>query len=93
LPNRDYWLAAEHRDSVRDRLSSFAALFFGLTLLVILAGFELAVSANFRQPIVFQAQVMIPILAGFIIVSLIMLFRLARSFQSPPAGGQAHRSS
>jgi len=81
LPNRSYWLAAEHRDATLDRLSSFAAMLFGIILLVILAGFELAVSANLHQPVIFQAQVMVPIIVGFIIVSLVMLFWLARSFQ------------
>jgi uncharacterized membrane protein len=85
LPNREYWLAPERRDATVERLSSFGAMLFGVILLVIQAGFELAVSANLRTPIVFDAQLMIPIMiASFIVIGL-MLFWLTKSFQRPPS--------
>lgn len=90
LPNRSYWLAAEHRAAISDRLSSFAAMLFAIILLTILAGFELAVSANLQQPVIFQAQIMVPIMVGFLIVSLLMLFWLVRSFQIPTEKDEAH---
>ncbi len=51
MPNREYWLAPEHRDEIMDRMSSFVAMLFGIVLVGIQAGFELAVSANLHQPI------------------------------------------
>jgi hypothetical protein len=51
MPNREYWLAPEQRYATVDRLSSFAAMLFGITLIVIQAGFELAVYANLQKPI------------------------------------------
>jgi len=51
MPHPEYWLAPERRDKTIDRLSSFAAILFGIVLLGVRAGFELAVSANLHQPI------------------------------------------
>jgi uncharacterized membrane protein len=83
MPNREYWLAPERRDETVDRLSSFGAMMFGIILLVIQAGFELAVSANLRTPIFFNARLMIPIMvASFVLIGL-MLFWLVISFRRP----------
>jgi type IV secretory pathway TrbD component len=66
-----------------DRLSSFGAALSTIIFLVIQAGFELAVSANLQKPILFGAQVMVAFIAGFIILSFVMLIWLARSFRLP----------
>jgi uncharacterized membrane protein len=84
MPNREYWLAPEKRNETLERLSSFLALVSGIILLVIQAGFELAASANLQKPIVFNAQLMIPIMAasfiliGGLLIWLIVSFRLPR---------------
>lgn len=83
MPNREYWLSPENRDAIIDRMSSFNAALFTIILLVIQAGFELAVSANLQKPIVFAAQFMVPVIVGFFILSFMMLFWLVRSFQIP----------
>jgi uncharacterized membrane protein len=81
MRNREYWLSPERRADTVNRLSSFGAALFTIVLLVIQAGFELAVSANLHQPIVFAAPIMLSLIAGFIILSLAMLFWLGRSFR------------
>jgi hypothetical protein len=83
MPNREYWLSPERREATIDRFSYFGAALFALILVVIQAVFELAVSANLHEPIVFAAPIMVPIIIGLIIVSFIMLFRLSRSFRLP----------
>jgi uncharacterized membrane protein len=83
LPNREYWYSPERRDATVDRLSSFAAALFALILLGIQAAFELAVSANLHEPIVFAAQMMAPVIIGIFVLSFLMLFWLARSFRLP----------
>ena len=83
LRHREYWLSPERRAATLDRLSSFGAALFTIILLVIQAGFELAVSANLQKPIVFGAQIMVAFIVGFIILSFVMLFWLARSFRLP----------
>jgi len=83
VPNREYWLAPEHRDEVIDRMSSFAAMLFGTILMGIQAGFELAVSANLHQPIVFKAGLMWAVVGGLFVVNGLLLFWLITSFRVP----------
>ena len=83
MPNREYWYAPERREATVDRLSSFAAALFALILLGIQAGFELAVSANLHKPIIFAAQIMVPVMIGIFILSFMMLFWFTRSFRFP----------
>ena len=83
IRHREYWLSPERRAATVDRLSSFGAALSTIILLVIQAGFDLAVFANLQKPIVFTAQVMTPLIAGFIILSLAMIFWLGRSFRLP----------
>ncbi len=83
IRHREYWLSPERRTNTVDRLSSFGATLSTIILLVIQAGFELAVSANLEKPILFGAQIMVAFIAGFIILSFVMLFWLGRSFRLP----------
>src|SRR5574341_86209 len=83
LPHREYWLAPQRRGETVQRLSSFAAMMFGVILLVVQAGFELAVYANLGTPVHFNAGLMIPIMAAAFVVIGLMVFRLVSSFRLP----------
>ena len=83
IRHREYWLSSERRADTVNRLSSFGAALSTIIFLVIQAGFELAVSTNLQKPVVFAAQIMAPLIAGFIILSLVLLFWLGRSFRLP----------
>ena len=84
MPNREYWLAPERRDETIGRLTSFAAMMFGIILLAVQAGFELSVKANLQTPIVFNAQwMLLTMTVAFIAIGL-MLFLLIASFRLPP---------
>lgn len=83
MPNREYWLAPEHRDEIMDRMSSFVAILFGIVALGVQAGFELAVSANLHQPIHFDAQAMLMVIAGLLVSTPLMLVWLTISFRVP----------
>jgi len=83
LPNRDYWLVPEHHDALMENLSSFGFALFGGILLVVQLGFELSTYANLQAPVHFSAQIMLPVIAGFMIFSVVMLFLLTRSFRIP----------
>ena len=85
LPNRAYWIAPEHRKQTISLLGSFAALLFGFILLTIQAGFELAVSANLHQSIHFDAQSMLVVMGGFVVIAILMLVGLTISFRIPPS--------
>jgi uncharacterized membrane protein len=82
-PNREYWLAPEHRDEMIENLSSFGFALFGAILLVVQVGFEQSVNANQQQPVHFAAQIMLPFIAGFLIFSFVLLFLLTRTFMHP----------
>ena len=87
MPNREYWLASpDRRESVSDRLSSFGSALSALILLVMQAGFELSFSANLQRPVVFAAQLMVPVIVGFFLLSFLLLFQLGRSFRQPDHG-------
>jgi serine/threonine-protein kinase len=83
MPNREYWLAPERHAEIRERLSSFASILFGLILLLVHVVFELAVSANLQQPIMFNAQLMIPVMISFFIGIGALLVWLGISFHRP----------
>ena len=83
IPNREYWLAPERRQDTLDRIGAFGAALFTIVLVVVQAGFELSVSANLQTPIVFAAQLMVPMIVGFCVLSLALLFWLLRSFRLP----------
>jgi uncharacterized membrane protein len=83
MPNREYWLAPEHWDEIMDRMSSFVAILFGIVALGVQAGFELAVSANLHQPIHFDAQTMLMVIAGLLVTTPLMLVWLTISFRVP----------
>lgn len=85
MPNREYWLAPERHAEIRERLSSFASILFGMILLLVHIVFELAVSANLQQPIIFNAQLMVPVMISFFIAIGAMLVWLVMSFRRPPS--------
>ena len=89
LPNREYWLPPERRAETVDRLSSFAAMMFGVILLAIQAGFELSTYANFQTPIIFNAQWMLMVLSISIVLIALMLFQLRASFRLPSSNDRA----
>jgi uncharacterized membrane protein len=82
-PNRAYWLVPEHHDQMVENLSSFGFALFAAILLVVQVGFELAIYGNLQKPIIFSAQLMLPVIAGFFIYSFVLLFLLTRSFRRP----------
>ena len=83
MPNRDYWLAPDRRAESMARLSDFGFMMFGIILLTIQAGFEIAAYANLRVPIWFNAQLMGVVTAFAVVLIVILLLRLLYSFQRP----------
>ena len=83
LPNREYWLAPERRVVTVNRLSSFAAMVFGVIILVVQAAFELTAYANLQTPIIFNAQWMLMVMIVSIVLIGLMLIQLRISFRLP----------
>ncbi len=83
MPHREYWLAPERRAGTVERLNSFGAILFGITLLAVQAGFEISAYANLKTPIVFNAALMMAIMAASLVLVLAMLVLLVLSFRLP----------
>jgi len=83
VPHREYWLSPERRQDTLDRIGAFGAALFAIILLVIQAAFELSVSANLQTPVVFAAQLIVPMIVGFLVLSFMLLFWFIRSFRLP----------
>lgn len=86
LPNREYWLAPDRRAATVLKMRSFLEVLFSAILLVMLIGFELAVSANLQTPIVFNAGLMGLAIAGMVLFSLLSLVWLMWSFRIDSSG-------
>lgn len=83
MPNREYWLAPERRAETVGRLSSFAAMVFGIILLVIQAAFEISAYANLQMPIMFNAHLMSMVMVAAVVLIGLMLIQLVISFRLP----------
>jgi len=83
IPNREYWLAEEHRAETLYRLSSFGASLFGIIILTMQAAFELAAYANLRTPIHFDSQQMLIVMTGSLIGIFGLLAWMIFSFRLP----------
>jgi len=87
VPNREVWIAPEQRRNTKRKIGTFFDAIFSCILILIHVIFELAVSANLQDPIHFSAALIIPLIAGFFIFTIGMLFWLISSFHNPPASG------
>jgi uncharacterized membrane protein len=85
MPNREYWFSTARRGETVGRLSSFAAMMFGVILLAIHAGFEISAYANLQMPILFNVQLMLGVMTTSFIIIGVMLVQLMLSFRLPPS--------
>jgi uncharacterized membrane protein len=83
MPNREYWLSLGQRGETVGRLSSFAAMMFGVILLAIQATFEISSYANLQTPILFNTQLMFMVMTVSFIMIGVMLLQLMLSFRLP----------
>ncbi len=83
IPNREYWLSSAQRSVMLKRLGTFIEVLFISILIVVHAGFELAVFANLHFPIMFSPQYMLAFIIGFVVFSLFQLIWLISSFRIP----------
>ncbi len=83
MPNRNYWLSPDRRTATVERLGSFLDSLFSVIMLATLAGFELAVAANLRTPIFFDARLMGLAIAGMTVFAILSLVWLIWSFRIP----------
>jgi uncharacterized membrane protein len=86
LPNKDYWLAPEHRAETMEFLTTHFAWFGCAVFLIVILTFDYAVQSNLHPdhpPDVFR---MWYILAGFTTFMAVWITRLLRRFLRPLQG-------
>ena len=83
LPNKNYWLAEEHREETRRKLGSlmaeFGAAFFAFFLAVSL----LVLDANRSDPVVLNEPLFLGALVVFLGFTLFWTVRIYRAFRVP----------
>ena len=82
LPNRDYWLAPERRESTMTYIASTMSWFGCGLLFVLISGGFLALRANLTREHHFDSGAMLVVLGSFLFFLLLLIGRLVRHFQS-----------
>lgn len=84
LPNRDYWLAPERLPKTVEYLQR-QFLWYGIvTLVLLMAVFQLVVAANAVQPARLNVQRLGWLLASYIAFIIVWAWSLWRTFSRPP---------
>lgn len=84
LPNREYWLAHERREKTIEYLQR-QFLWYGIvTLLLLMAVFQLVVEANRHMPAVLDSTRLVWLLIGYVAFIIVWGWALWRRFARPP---------
>jgi uncharacterized membrane protein len=83
LPNKEYWLAPEHRAETFAYFESFFAWFGCAFLLVEVSAMGLAMRANFETPPVLPTGPIVSVIAGFVLFNVAAVIMMLRRFSTP----------
>ena len=84
LPNREYWLASERREKTIDYLQR-QFLWYGIvTLLLLMAVFQLVVDANRHTPALLDSTRLVWLLIGYVAFIIVWGWSFWRRFARPP---------
>jgi uncharacterized membrane protein len=84
LPNKNYWLAPEHREDTWRYISTFMAWFGCAVLFVLLYGISQAINYNLPNIHRFDSQAMLYVLGGLLIYVIVSLVLFVRHFHNVP---------
>jgi uncharacterized membrane protein len=84
LPNRSYWLSAEHREETLHFFRTQMAWFGCAILFVLLYGTSLAINANLSAVHRFNSDSMLLVMAGFIFFTVVWCSLFVRHFVKVP---------
>lgn len=90
LPNRDYWLAPERiADTIEHLKRQF--LWHGvMTLLLLMAVFQLVVDANIKQPAHLDSTRLLILLGGYVLFIVLWAYAFWRKFSRIPPDRRDH---
>ena len=83
LPNKEYWLAPEHRAETFAYFESFFAWFGCAFLLVEVFAMGLAMRANFETPPLLPTGPIVSVIAGFVLFNVAAVIAMLRRFSTP----------
>jgi len=84
LPNKDYWLAPEHRDETWRFVRAHMVWFASALLFVFLFGTSQAINANLPTVGSFNSQAMLAVIIGFGLFCVIWMAIFLRHFYKVP---------
>src|SRR5262245_16434205 len=84
LPNRDYWLASERREKTIEYLQRQFLWYGIITLLLLMAVFQLVVDANRHTPVLLDSRRLVWLLIGYAAFIIVWGWALWRRFTRPP---------
>jgi uncharacterized membrane protein len=85
LPNREYWLANERREKTIEYLQRQFLWYGIITLILLMAVFQLVVDANHHAPVVLDSTRLVWLLIGYVAFIIVWGGALWRRFSRPPA--------
>ena len=89
LPNREYWLAPERVAKTVDYVKRMMLWIGVMTLLLLMALFQIVVDANTRQPPNVEASRTIIVIGGFVVFMVLWALAFWRRFSRlPPDRGE-----
>jgi len=91
LPNKQYWLAPEHRAETMAFLNAYFAWFACAIFLIIILTFDYAIQSNLHPENPPNPARMWYVLAGFLLFSLVWVVRMLAKFLRPPSDGFARK--
>jgi uncharacterized membrane protein len=80
LPNREYWLAPEHRSETFAYIDGFFAWYGCALLLVVVFAMGLALRANFDTPPQLPTGPIVSVIAGFVLFNIAAVIAMFRRF-------------
>jgi uncharacterized membrane protein len=83
LPNKEYWLAPEHRAETFAYFESFFAWFGCAFLLVEVSAMGLAMRANLDSPPKLPTGPIVSVIAGFVLYNVAAVIMMLRRFSTP----------
>jgi uncharacterized membrane protein len=84
LPNRDYWLAPERLPSTIEHLKRQFLWHGVMTLLLLMAVFQLVVDANLKQPPHLDSTRLLILIGGYVLFIVLWAYTFWRKFSRIP---------
>ena len=83
MPNKDYWLAPEHREETRDRIAGQLLIMGTMTMLLLDGVLFVSLKANLAPTAALPAEWMLGMIIAYVLGNIIWTVKILRSFRRP----------